>query len=273
MISFHGGFFDPVPGAGRIWIKNDRLRISIILLFVAVCSSLPWFGAVALLALLALMAIRLYGISWKYAGLRSLLAVPFGLGAVILLPLSVPEKGVGTALLLFAKLFAANWAVTVLLATTPVPVLLRTLNSLHVPPPFIEMIAFTLRYAAVLCEEASGMIAAQRARGMEFKVFSSWRRYRKTGQLLGHLLNRSLARSVRIHQAMLARGYLLNYNELKDKEKGVEPDGRHQNRASFLSLSRRYGSSASYIPAGSVGLEGGYTRPERRREIDVDPAS
>jgi cobalt/nickel transport system permease protein len=86
-------------------------------------------------------------------------------------------------------------------------VLLKTLKTLRVPGPLVDMIGFTLRYLSVLGEEIQAMIVAQKSRGLNTGSFASIRSYKRSGQLLGVLLIRSMERSVRIHQAMLSRGY------------------------------------------------------------------
>jgi cobalt/nickel transport system permease protein len=204
----HGGFFDDTRGAAkRKVIGHEGWRVGSMLLLITVASSLRGYLDVALLGVPVLFVIIRSGMSLSYVLVRLLLVVPFGLAAVILLPVASGMETWGLAVLMLMKLVLANLGLTFLMGTTPLPLFLRTLRRLKVPGPLVDMIGFTLRYVLVLADEAATMLTAQKARGLRAGSWTNIRSYRRIGQLLGVLLERSLERSQRIHLSMMSRGY------------------------------------------------------------------
>lgn len=217
----HGALYDlAAGGAKRPLIAEDRWRVSALMALTIASVSAQGYVFAGGAAALAMAALFAAGVPWPYALKRSLFIAPFALGAVVLLPFAIPgdpfwawggvslsSEGLYRAGLTGLKLLAANLWVTLLLATTPVPALLRTLRAVGVPGLLVDIVALTLRYLAVLAGEAMTMLTAQRSRGLRLSGVLPWRTYRRIGELAGALLNRSLARSERVYHAMLARGW------------------------------------------------------------------
>lgn len=242
----HGGIFDESKGAAkRKIIHHNGWRVGLMLLLIAVASSLQEFRDVAFCSAPVLFVVIASGMSMPYVAVRYLLILPFGLGTVLLLPVASGGDTWGLAGLLILKLSLANLGMTYILGTTPLPVLLKTMVQLRIPVPLVEMIGFTLRYASVLSDEAVSMLTAQKARGLRAGSWTNLRSYKRLGQLLGVLLMRSLERSERIHQAMLARGYdpytqgtsaAASLAHSTSRKEG-EPDGRHPRRKPVVPVS------------------------------------
>ncbi len=98
-----------------------------------------------------------------------------------------------------------------LTATTRFPDLLHALRHLRVPAILVSILAFMYRYLFVLADEVGRLLRARAARSARLPAQhggrSIWWRAKIAGSMVGQLLLRSLARSDRVYQAMLARGY------------------------------------------------------------------
>ncbi len=98
-----------------------------------------------------------------------------------------------------------------LTAATSFPDLLHAFRHLRIPKTLVAIIAFMYRYLFVLADETSRLLRARASRSAapaQGKAGGSilWRA-RVTGGLAGQLLLRSLERSDRVYNAMLARGF------------------------------------------------------------------
>jgi cobalt/nickel transport system permease protein len=98
-----------------------------------------------------------------------------------------------------------------LTATTPFPDILHALRHLRVPGILVSIIAFMYRYLFVLVDEVARLLRARTARsarlpGQKSGGTVSWRAA-VAGHMAGQLFVRSLERSDRVYQAMVARGY------------------------------------------------------------------
>ncbi|BCJ85203.1 cobalt ECF transporter T component CbiQ [Effusibacillus dendaii] len=261
---FCGCLFDAASGeAKRRVIESDRLRVAFVLALLVTAVTLR--SPIGLLGVLIVLAglISRSGIRWSYVMRRTFLILPFGLLTVLSLPfvlsgpsvdlfgmVTVSLEGMRKSALLVQKLWAANWCITFLLGTTPQDRLFRTLKAMGMPPVLVVMMSFTLRYLSVLAEEVDSMILSQKARGFSFRIFDSWSNYKRAGQLLGVLLIRSMQRSIRVHQAMIARGYTLAEDRKKlavkaEEQGGMEYAGTgHRSGKSQFLLSGQNKSSA-----------------------------
>lgn len=79
----------------------------------------------------------------------------------------------------------------------------NALRKLGCPKILVTQIQFTYRYILVILEEASNMERAIKSRGFGRKSYplTLW------GRIIGQLLIRSYERAIRIHNAMLSRGF------------------------------------------------------------------
>ncbi|HEU4752147.1 MAG TPA: energy-coupling factor transporter transmembrane component T [Armatimonadota bacterium] len=159
----------------------------------------------ALLVLLALVAGRTPP-RWLLGRLALLL--PFLLLALVSVPFQRP--GVGPAggwshatFFLARALVSFGWLAAAFRFMAPAE-LLDALSRLRLPPIFVTVTALTLRYLAVLEDEAGRMLRAREARGMPPEVA---RRAQVAGAMVGSLFIRSLERSDRVSRAMQARGF------------------------------------------------------------------
>lgn len=176
---------------------------------------------------------RHYG--WLFASYFVLVAT-LALAARLPLPalltratLVLPFAGTVAALNLFGgdalraggvlgKSYLSALVVLVLLATTPLHVLLRGLESLGAPRFFLMVAQFVHRYLFVLSEQAQHMIQARRCRAV------GARRQPLAASAAGAvavLFARSYGRAERIHHAMLARGFQGHFTLLEQPRLGA----------------------------------------------------
>ena len=105
------------------------------------------------------------------------------------------------AVSLILKSYLSAAAVLVIVATTPLPSLLRAMESFGLPHFFVLVVQFLYRYLFVISEQAQHMRAAAASRGGgRFTL-------RSGSSALATLFARTYTRAEGIHHAMLARGY------------------------------------------------------------------
>jgi cobalt/nickel transport system permease protein len=177
----------------------------------------------AALAILLCLVVAQRRYAWLFASYLVLVA---GLALAARLPLRallwraglvLPFAGTVAALNLFGgdvaraagvlgKSYLSALTVLVLLATTPLHVLLRGLESLGVPRFFLMVAQFVYRYLFVLSEQAQHMMQARRCRAA-YKTAPRRSLASSAAGALAVLFARSYGRAERIHHAMLARGF------------------------------------------------------------------
>jgi cobalt/nickel transport system permease protein len=203
--------------------------VIVTILFIASNVLLPddaWLAYVAA-ALYLLVATRLAGFTPWFVLKRSFIAFPFALAAVSLLftvpgePLLQIPLGPRTltvtdaGLLRLASILLRSWLsvqmAILLTATTPFPDLMHALRHLRVPAMIVAIIGFMYRYLFVLADEAGRLLRARAARSAvqaDGHGGGSLRwRAQVAGNMVGQLFLRSMERSERVYNAMLARGY------------------------------------------------------------------
>jgi len=126
--------------------------------------------------------------------------------AAVVLPFSLTFAGLcwisgepRRAALLVEKSYLSALAALLLVATTPLPQLLRGLDMLGVPGFLLMVAQFLYRYLFVITEQAHRMRLAGLCRG--------GRGFRASAGALGVLFARSYERAECIHRAMVARGF------------------------------------------------------------------
>ncbi len=226
----HASTFDRYrPRASAIHRLDPRAKVLIALAAILSTVLLPdgaWLAfALTAVALIATAAFSRLG--WAYTLTRSLIALPFALAAVtsvFTLP-GVPRfslhlgsltlTATDAGLRHFASILIRSWLavqVAILLtAVTSFPDLMHALRHLRLPGVLVTIVSFMYRYLFVLADEVVRMLRAREARsaarvpgGRSPSV--RWRA-RVAGHMAGQLFLRSYARSERVYQAMLARGY------------------------------------------------------------------
>jgi cobalt/nickel transport system permease protein len=132
--------------------------------------------------------------------------------ATVVLPFSAVFAGAAAlagdphrAVLLAAKSYLSAAAVLLLVATTPLPSLLRGFEGLGAPRFLLTVAQFLYRYLFVIWEEALEMRLAAASRGGAGRNRGA--RFQAAAGLLAVLFARSHARATDIHRAMLARGF------------------------------------------------------------------
>lgn len=208
---------------------DPRLKIVLTILFILSNAFLPdgvWLAfGVAFLTVVGVTSLA--RISWLHIFKRSLIAVPFMLAAVTVI-FTLPGEAVQTfrlgswtltatdaGLLRFSSIFARSWLSVqmafLLTATTQFPDILHGLRHLKVPSILVAIISFMYRYLFVLADEAGRLLRGRAARSASTQGYKSGRsvtwRARVAGSMIGQLFIRSLERSDRVYNAMLARGY------------------------------------------------------------------
>ena len=203
-------------GASGLHRLDPRAKIVPLLALLAALATarraLPEFSAAVFLMLCAaLLAARIP----LFAALaRAALVLPFAAVFAAVCWLSGdPARGVALAL----KSYLSALAVLTVVATTPLPVLLRGLELLRVPLFLLTVAQFLYRYLFVISEEAQHMSKAAAARGTPARPLASGgARFRAAAGALAVLFARSYGRAQDVHRAMLARGFTGRLHPLFD---------------------------------------------------------
>ena len=207
---------------GPLGRLDSRIKTTVLLSAVVVSSVLnQWYLALALwLAAVSLFCV----IPCDRGALFKRLIMPFGIAWLVFLSvifthgrqplfvlpfpyfsLTVYREGVIFGWLLFLRIMAAVTLVAALSFSTPMIEILETLRICKVPATIIDIADMMYRYVFIMQETAHTMRQAQISR--LGGTVSCLRRIRDIGTVAGSILIKSLDRSSRIYQAMLARGY------------------------------------------------------------------
>lgn len=110
------------------------------------------------------------------------------------------------AIAIAGKSYLSAIAVLLLIGTTPLPGLLRGMESMYVPRVLLTIVQFLYRYLFVVAEQAARMTLAARCRGGG--LYSDRKSmFRRAAGVLSVLFARSYGRAEGVHRAMLARGF------------------------------------------------------------------
>lgn len=134
--------------------------------------------------------------------LRAAVVLPFSATfACVSLLSGTTERAIGIPV----KSFLSALGVLLVVATTPLPQILKALESLGAPRIALLVIQFLYRYLFVIFEQAQHMRLAAKCRG----GFGGGHRskFKAAAGALAVLFGRSYERAEGIHQAMLARGF------------------------------------------------------------------
>ncbi len=216
-------------GEGPIADWDPRLKVALLLSYLTIVALLPRGGStVAWLqyaSLSGLLALTMIAGRVRFLPLlaRSSIVLPFAAFLVLAEAFVVPgsadgawgipgtdsalgfsRAGAERAAAVLARAWMSILATLVLVTTTPVPRLLRALERFRMPRVLVLVVGLVHRYLWVVLEEARRLLTARRLRTFRD---SRWPTRREGAALLATLFLRSLDRSVRIHQAMLLRGF------------------------------------------------------------------
>jgi cobalt/nickel transport system permease protein len=239
----HLHFLDPYHESRSLVHQLDaRIKLILVVAFILTVALVPagTWPVYVLLVALALAAELLSELGILFYLKRALLAVPFVLAALpvlftipgpplLQLPfgLWISEPGFARFISVALKSWISVQMAILLAATTRFPDILLAMRAVRLPRLLVAIIGLMWRYLFVMVDEAIRLMRARQARsGISQQLHSgpgdgsrgtpyrghkaggsfSWRA-RVTGNMAGSLLIRSLERSDRIYNAMLARGY------------------------------------------------------------------
>jgi cobalt/nickel transport system permease protein len=234
----HVNLFDRYQqGSSPVHRLDPRVKVVVAFLFILSTVLLPdgaWFAY--LLSFGVLLAISLASkLGAGFALRRSFIVLPFVLVAVTLV-FTLPGEPVfswtiwrwqltatDTGLLRFTSILLRSWIsiqmAILLVATTPFPDLIHAMRHLKIPGVLVSIISFMYRYLHVLVDETLRLLRAREARSARLLELPGERgrkirpggsltwRARVAGNMVGQLMIRSLERSERVYNAMVARGY------------------------------------------------------------------
>jgi cobalt/nickel transport system permease protein len=216
------------PGTSFVHRLDARVKLVLVVLFIVATALTPdgaWL-AYALLVGLVLGVTVASQLGVGFVQRRAVVALPFALAAVTVVfstpgrpllasrvlgwELAVTDAGLVRFISILLRSWLSVQMAVILTASTPFPALLQAMRSLRVPKVLVAVAGFTYRYLFVIGDEAlrlrraraarSGALGGRGGRGV------SWRA-RVAGQMVGNLFLRSVERSERIYDAMLARAY------------------------------------------------------------------
>jgi len=154
------------------------------------------FALPVLFAIAALARVELWPLLRRIAK-----ALPFLLGLASLALFQ--DRGGLRFFGLFSKSLVSVATLQVLIATTPMPELIRALRRAHVQEALCSTVALLSRYLFLIADESRRM---RRARAGRTLRASRWALWRALGGSVGLLFVRSVQRAERVQAAMRARG-------------------------------------------------------------------
>ena len=189
-------------GSSTLHARDARAKIVLLLAFLAALATTPRMTAPAIIAYAAaaMAGILLARLPVGPVLLRAAVVLPFS-GSFALI--SILAGDAGRAVNLLAKSYLSAIAVLLVAGSTPLPSLLRALESLGAPRFLALVVQFLYRYLFVISEQAQHMRLAALSRGGG-RARLDWHH---AAGAVSVLFARSYARAAGIHRAMLARGF------------------------------------------------------------------
>ncbi len=194
-------------GQSGLHRRDPRAKLLVLAIFLVTLSTAE--RGLPVLAPLFL-AILLGGVVWARippgsvlirAGVVFFFTIPFAL-------VSFLAGDAGRAGALLCKSYLSALAVLLTVSTTPVPMLLRGMETAGAPRFLLTVAQFLYRYLFVIAEEAEHMREAAVSRGAtRAGILARRERFQAAAGALGALFGRSYGRAEDIHRAMLARGF------------------------------------------------------------------
>lgn len=189
---------------GRHLVPRLRILSAVIaLVLIAAWPTAGWRTFCAAVLVLAVLQVA-SGRSWRRLARRGVVLFPFVVVLIFSLVIVRSSNGISAALAVVAKMILSLWTVDLLISSMPTPTLLCGLAHLGLPKLLVATMALAIRYVEVARDEFRRMARARQARVIRARRLADWRDH---GRFAGTLFLRSLARSERVHQAMLARGW------------------------------------------------------------------
>lgn len=226
-MSLHTNTFDRyVDRDSAVHMLDARVKVVSALVYIVCVTILPdgawaFYGIGFLLVAAATMAADLS--PWMVFK-RSFIGLPFLLAAVSIMftipgnplwigpwGLTISDAGLVRFVSILMRTMISLQAAVLLTSTTGFPDILHALRHLKVPAVLVAIIAFMYRYLFVLTDETSRLLRGRSSRSAMLPGYKPggtlrWRGV-VAGNMVGQMLIRSLDRSDRVYNAMLARGY------------------------------------------------------------------
>lgn len=206
-----------MPGHSVVHRLAPEAKVAATFLFVLSAALTPrtaiW--AFAVYGMLLAVVIAMAGIPLRFVVARLAVVVPFVVFAFLVpvigegervrvlgVPLSV--EGLWAMWSILAKAGVGATSSIILAGTTEVADLLKGLTRLRVPPVFVSITSFMVRYMELMADSLGRMRTAMVARGYDPRWL--WQA-KPIASSAGALFVRSYERGERIHAAMVSRGY------------------------------------------------------------------
>ena len=217
-------------GHGPLHHIDGRIKTGVFLASVVLAATLTnWMLA---LGLWICAAGLFFSLRFRLRDLRVRLLIPLGIAWVVFLSvlftqgshplfviplkfftLTAWREGAMQGLLLFVRIMAAVTLATLLAFSTPMIEILETLRLCRIPGIMVDIADMMYRYVFIIQDTAHTMRCAQLSRMGDG---GSWaHRVADAGRVACSVLIKSVDRSTRIYQAMLARGYSENSTEMR----------------------------------------------------------
>lgn len=135
-------------------------------------------------------------------------------------PVAVTDAGLLRFASVLGRAAPALGAAVILVSTTPFAELLEALRTLRLPEVVTTSLGLAYRFLYILNDETERMRRAARSRNAGAGATS---RRRLLVGITGAVLQRSFARSERLHKAMLARGFTGRMHALHPRAAGGHP--------------------------------------------------
>ena len=202
----HHDFLDKYRDVPSLWaVRSPQFRLLWALVYVIATATLQvgWWAALALMASVLGITVILSRLPVGFAAVRTgLLSLP---AVLIALPMAwFQADKVGWLGFIVAKALLAVGMMVTLISTTSFPEIINALRRARCPELLLSLLAFTYRYIFLLVEQSERLQMTYRCR---VAGASPALKRRALGNIAATLFTRSLERSNRIYDAMLARGF------------------------------------------------------------------
>jgi cobalt ECF transporter T component CbiQ len=229
-----GGAFDEhTIGSRGLYGWDTRLKLACVLAAIAlnVLAALPWLSLLLLAAavggvLYSRVPLRYFSFfilapGWATFVLVLGFSVGFGTTELYAIgPLTIYREGLQQGLAAAARVACDMAWIASLVLTTPFNALIRALIWFRLPVILLDIVALAYRYTALLWEEFQRMKTSALARG-GFRTYVN--KCQSTARIVSQIMLRAFDRSIRIQQAMIARGQFADDEKPVQRRDGDDP--------------------------------------------------
>ncbi|HQG13978.1 MAG TPA: energy-coupling factor transporter transmembrane component T [bacterium] len=206
----HHSFLDALSysdGPLHGWDPRVKLMAALVTIFCTASTPFPRFGALAA-TILILMAISTFSKLPPLQIVKKIsMVLPFVLIASISLIIADSENRaeiLARLIFLIMKAAASVGALIILSSTTKFHETLKGMRWIGIPRIITALISFMYSFEFILIDEFQRLSTGRKSRDVAPGIILTWR---SRAWMLGTFFIRSMERSARIHNAMLARGY------------------------------------------------------------------